>query len=431
MLLIGVVLWFVIGIYKLNVLFKDKHKSINIFLSFFLTISLLSFSYVLILFTGLNFMVYQILFTIIPFVFCIYKFRDIKSSLTLNPTLKTKELVLFLASIIGFTVLFFLSSNRWGDWDAWAIWSLHAKFLTHHTDFTLLFSENISWTHPDYPLMLPSIIGSIWKSLTRESALVPAFVAYIISLTFLLTIFASLRELKLNRLSIVVLLIFCFTNILVPFGNSQYADTLLSLFIVLPILLQNHLNTENFKPYIFLIGFFAASCCWIKNEGIVCFLIFSMLFLFYNFKKKKHLLYFSFGAFIPLLFVIYFKIRYAPSTDLISESEDNSLLQLFDSDRYIFILKYIVKNMTSAYSLIIVLIGLALIFNRNYFKSFAFKLLTCLLVAYFFVYVLTPKNLEWHLDTSLTRLLHHIFPVLIYTIMISFGKMKNLFYLKT
>jgi len=372
-------------------------------------------------------MLFQILFVTTPLLFIVYKFKQVRDSLNFKTDIKPKELILILTSILCFTVLFFLSTKRWGNWDAWAIWSLHAKYLTFDTDFVLLFSENINWSHPDYPLMLPSIIGSIWKSLSTDSALVPAFISYIFSLTFLLTIVSSLRQLNLNTFSVIALLIFCFTNILIPFGNTQYADTLLSLFILLPIVLLNHLNSDNQKPYLFLIGFFVASCSWIKNEGIVYLIIFSILFLIYHFNKKKHIIYYAFGVSVPLLFLIFFKLKYAPSSDLIADSNSNTFMQLFDINRYVFIIKYTFKTIFSSYSLIIVLLGIVIVFNRKYFKSFSFQIIACLFITYFMVYVLTPKNLEWHLNTSLTRLLHHIFPVLIYIALISFGKMKKSF----
>jgi len=427
MLLFGLALWIIVINFRLNLAFQNKQRALNVLISFFLSIALLSYSFTLSLFSGLNFMLFQALFTVTPLLLIIYKIKLVRDSLNFTSEIKNRELILLLTSILCFTVLFFLTTKRWGNWDAWAIWSLHAKYMTFDANFVLLFSEKIDWSHPDYPLMLPSIIGSIWKSLSTDSAMIPALISYVVSLTFLLTIVSSLRQLNLNTLSIIALLIFCFSNILIPFGSTQYADTLLSLFILLPIVLLNHLNYDNHNLYLFLIGFFVASCSWIKNEGIVYFIIFSVLFLIHNLRKKKYIIYYAFGVSVPLIFLIFFKLKYAPSSDLIADSSSNTLTQLFDLKRYVFIIKYIFKTIVSSYSLIIVLLGLVMIFNRNYLKSFAFQIITCLFISYFMVYILTPNNLEWHLNTSFTRLLHHIFPVLIYTTLISFGKMKKPF----
>ena len=46
-------------------------------------------------------------------------------------------------------------------------------------------------------------------------------------------------------------------------------------------------------------------------------------------------------------------------------------------------------------------------------KSFLLTAALCLgimLTGYFFIYVITPKNLDWHIRTSLNRLLLHLWP---------------------
>ena len=45
-----------------------------------------------------------------------------------------------------------------------------------------------------------------------------------------------------------------------------------------------------------------------------------------------------------------------------------------------------------------------------------------LFIAYFFIYVITPCDLKWHLETSFDRLLHQIMPALIYSIFYFSGK---------
>lgn len=62
-----------------------------------------------------------------------------------------------------------------------------------------------------------------------------------------------------------------------------------------------------------------------------------------------------------------------------------------------------------------------LFINYKYFKSFSFLVMASLTIAYFFVYVITPNDLKWHLATSFDRLVHQVFPVLMYSVFMSFG----------
>src|SRR5215472_7577163 len=59
-------------------------------------------------------------------------------------------------------------------WDAFAIWNLHARYLfrggEHWRDG---FSPLIPWSHPDYPLLLPSAVAHFWSLLGHETTAVP------------------------------------------------------------------------------------------------------------------------------------------------------------------------------------------------------------------------------------------------------------------
>ena len=43
-----------------------------------------------------------------------------------------------------------------------------------------------------------------------------------------------------------------------------------------------------------------------------------------------------------------------------------------------------------------------------------FGVLAIMLFGYYFIYIITPENQQWHLDTSLGRLLLHLWPALLF-----------------
>src|ERR1700682_5648010 len=56
-----------------------------------------------------------------------------------------------------------------GAWDAWSIWNLHARFLARGgAQWTVLFSKQLNWSQPGYPLLLPAIIAQFWTLLRSE-----------------------------------------------------------------------------------------------------------------------------------------------------------------------------------------------------------------------------------------------------------------------
>ena len=57
------------------------------------------------------------------------------------------------------------AAQRYGQWDAWAMWNLAAKYLSAPSQWQDMFL-NTKFNHPDYPLFLPSSVAFFSKLLT-------------------------------------------------------------------------------------------------------------------------------------------------------------------------------------------------------------------------------------------------------------------------
>jgi hypothetical protein len=85
-----------------------------------------------------------------------------------------------------------------GDgWDSVAIWNLHARFLflggDHWRDgFTTL----LSWSRPDYPLLVPASIAHFWTILGADAPIVPAVIALVFTFATAGLLFSSLLILR-------------------------------------------------------------------------------------------------------------------------------------------------------------------------------------------------------------------------------------------
>jgi hypothetical protein len=66
-----------------------------------------------------------------------------------------------------------------GDWDAWGIWNVKARFLLRGgaEGWTRLLAEVGGIQNPDYPLLLPLTVAQGWSVAGRETTLVPAAAA--------------------------------------------------------------------------------------------------------------------------------------------------------------------------------------------------------------------------------------------------------------
>src|SRR5688572_29095539 len=94
--------------------------------------------------------------------------------------------ILVLSGIAGTAIVLlaiYCLNQPHGEWDAWAIWNLHARFLfrggEHWRD---MFTGELFWSHTDYPFLLPAVLAGGWTLAGEETTTVPMF------FTFLFTI---------------------------------------------------------------------------------------------------------------------------------------------------------------------------------------------------------------------------------------------------
>ncbi len=336
-----------------------------------------------------------------------------------------KQSIIVSVSLLIISIVFTKRSFRWGDWDAWAIWNLHAEFLTDQDHWTNLFSNHLAWSHPDYPLLLPSIVGMTWKVFENITPVIPSIIAYFI---LICTLFSAYQTLKIKGAEIAGLIFFVLVAIDYRFvirAASQYSDTLLALFYLLTIILISLENYNN-KNIVIAIGFFSAASGWIKNEGLLFFVI-STFFYFLKSRNftMKFFMHYLLGAAIPLMMIIIFKMFYATSNDIVSGQSNGITEKLLDMNRYLITFKFIVTTLfTKNYILLILIFSLlAVLINRKTLEmKNEFAIIATLLIGYFMIYIVTPNDLVWHLTTSFDRLIHQIYPSLLFLILLTISK---------
>ena len=394
---------------------------LKIAVSVFVAMSFLSLSFSLFLFAGINFIIFEVCLIVLPLLIIVQKLKKSQRENVFFKSLKGfpfPVLVTILLGILLFSYRFFTNITRWGEWDAWAIWSQHAKFLSDADYFTNLFTNKIAWTHPDYPLMLPSLIAMVWKSFGNTLAIVPALLSYTIAFAMIVLIMSSFFEKKFWLSGVIITLLFSATSILFPYVLSQFSDTLLACFILLPFVVLNHLPQSKSVIGFILIGFLTATCVWIKNEGLMFFAIFSFCFAIKYYKERKIIGAYIIGMVFPLGVLAIFKIFFATPSDLLMV-KTNYWEKLSDRSRYEFIINFAAEYFIQNAVLLLCLLIIVLFLNRRFYTSLPFVVIALLFLSYLSAYVVSPYGLQWHMSTSFDRLVHQIIPAICYAIFFS------------
>lgn len=311
-----------------------------------------------------------------------------------------------------------------GDWDALAIWNLKARFLFWPDGWVRAFSPEIGWSHPDYPLLLPAFNARTWIWLGDRSWVAPAATG----LAFLLLAVALAAVSAYRQRGWVPALV---AGVLVcgvahqSLGFNQYADMPLALyFLAANALLLESAHRPGTRGPLVLAGLAAGAMVWTKNEGwaMLAALLASEAFVAWRDRLplsevRSRALAFGAGL-VPLAgTTVLFKLTLAPANDLVEGVAWGALL---DPGRLGTILGSVTGSLLSygpfRLPLAVVLLALVLVLGvavppalRSAATSLAVRL-PLVVAAYCAAFLVTPYPLEWHLSTTLERLLSQLLP---------------------
>lgn len=331
-----------------------------------------------------------------------------------------------------FAFIFTLPITRW---DAFLIWFLKAKafYLDGGVNSAFFFNGSFAYSHHDYPLLLPLSITWIYTALggaddTLAKVIYPlAYLSLLSIFHFTLKDFASKRAALLFTalLSLTPIVLVHSAGFLLKIGplNSGdfvgYADIILSVYFLGAGSFLYLYSLKGDKRYLVLSALFLAMGAWTKNEGLpfagLGFLAIAVNTAGGDRKWALRALAFAIIAAFNLPWAVYKKAYGLHSeytgniTAAVIGANLGRLKLIFGrSAEYLFLTPSLFSFAWYAY-----FASLTVNLRANMKKPLATLNALVLLQfsTYVFVYVITPLDLEWHLGTSLERLLLHLLPL--------------------
>jgi len=327
-----------------------------------------------------------------------------------------------------------------GYWDGFAIWNMHARFI---------YRDGANWKNgiqrtflPDYPLLTPMLTARLWRYAGQDAPEAGAMlgIAFVLSGIAVLTL--TLSQLREKSLAALIAVILLGTPNYLEHGTSQYADVPLSVFILCTIaLICFYFQHEGGRRGLLVLAGFTAGCAgWTKNEGLLFIAATCGVLLLPSLRKPaatfRRFAPFSAGLLIPLAAIVFFKLTVAPPNYMLQGRQSQELIrQMLDSGRHIAILRSFVSTawtfgLWTVQPLIPLLafIGLRKI-DRETLQSFGWLtgigIILLVLAGYYVVFLATPIPLQYHLESTLDRLLLHLWPS--FLLLISLPSMGNRF----
>jgi len=331
-----------------------------------------------------------------------------------NEILKKENLSLkFFFIAINLFLFFDLAYNLEIGWDGLAIWIFKTNNFYNGYSYFNLFEQEIA--PEQYPHLGSYTWAFFWKnSLIEKEYFGRLFYQYI----YVVSVFVIANSIKtFSKLKIIVT-IFCLILLSQDYDNTLqgYQDYLLFSLLIFAGKLIQTITSRNNTNNLLLNNFFLLSVLiipWIKNEGV--FYSFFLIILFFL-SKTTYLVKFIFSCLAILNIGLHaFIVKFIYKLDSLYQFSFNTILLLFKNFdisnlaikiSYIFL--YLFHGFTKYPISILYLLGILYIvkykkitYQNKFF--FIFFLMQCLFI--FGIYILSPADLVWHLQTSIKRLI--------------------------
>ena len=373
---------------------KDSfHEKIALVLSFLILNNYLLLS--------LNFP--QLLIKINFLIFLVTVFIFYSKNFLENPFLK-----------IFFLFIIFISlGTPTFEWDPRSIWLFHAKRIFYDQSIFSIGDNYAAFSHNEYSSLAPAFASSLAFLVGHWNEVFPKLSFSLMFLPPLILTYAFLKDTQY----LIFLSIVFFT--IGKFLFNGWTDGLVAIYFGLSAFLMYLLffiDTNFFKNRLlfYLLAFcFFISLTLIKNEGIaLLFILFATTFIIKLYKgqlgKDISKLVFLSISFLPVIFWKFFCYSkgigdYYINTNILL----NLLPRLDDLNNYKLISYFLLLNEKFLVALIFFFVSSWVKWNRNLF-SFVLIITIMYIFILFFIYLSTPFDFYWQLDSSAARVIRSL-----------------------
>jgi hypothetical protein len=311
-----------------------------------------------------------------------------------------------------------------GEWDAWAVWNARARALFWSLPAPGVDASVIPvLAHPDYPELLPASIARAWTFAGVDAVSVPVALAAMFAGAAALLAGASIRRRSTTALGLLTAAFILASPALVNWTWSQGADVPLSFYFLLTCVLAASAVTTRAGSLWAFAGLSAGLSAWTKNEGVVFLCVVAVVAAIWTWRAGKFsLAAFAAGATPALLVLLAFKLTVTHGNELIAAQSLNRAVAVFTWDRISMIGQAMGRELWYGGASTIGALPVLVLFvavngapgHRVPGARLTLVILTLMLAAYALVYVLTPRDLAWHLRSSLDRLILQLMPSIVW-----------------
>jgi hypothetical protein len=290
-------------------------------------------------------------------------------------------------------------------WDARSIWFFHAKRIFFDDNLYAQLDHYAPWSHNDYPILVPAVAASLAKGVGYWNEVFPRLSLLCVLLPIFLVFRSLLPQNDLYHLWLVGVLLLCS-----PLGGTSnllngYMDSILALyFSAASLLLAGIYLNGDISPKVnyILLGALVATLPLIKNEGLLASAVI-LAALVPRLKKEFWKCALVCLAILPygVLWKYQVHLQRIP-TDLFTAGILQRGVSRLTHPGELFL---IAKHFLNSSGIYVLLLGIVFVRFVEKKRAWIPSVFAVLLYgsAILFVYMITPMDLQWHLEKSAGR----------------------------
>ena len=411
---VQLILFLILSIFPLNKLTTpETYKNLENSSFNCIMINIVILLFIFLVFSFFNFNLIKLLI----FIIILYSplFIIFLNKINKNFSSKKNFDLFFFFIFINFIFFLNLAYNLEIGWDGLATWIFKSNLFYNNKNYFDLFNENI--TFKQYPHLGSYTWAFFWKNSFMDKEYFGRLFFKYIYLVSLFVIAISIKNISNFKKIIIV---FCLILLTQDYDNTLegyqeyllfsilvFAGKLIQIIVTKP---QSQKNKFNILFFFLLLNTLLLP--WIKNEGFFYSIFISLIFLFVKTRFLNKILFFLF-SFCNLIYQTII-IKFIYKLDSIFQISLDSIfmfifkINFFDFFSKIFYITLYFVHGILKYPIAIIYILSILYIVRFKKIAYAYKLFviffTLNILFIYGVYLLTPHDLIWHLQTTVKRL---------------------------
>ncbi|HYR43774.1 MAG TPA: hypothetical protein VER98_12160 [Terriglobia bacterium] len=368
--------------------------------------------------------------------------RGLRNGTKAQPSNRFYILIFAIVAILaGAALIFDLDFAKHAGGDALVIWNLRARLIatSRTTPLSAILDRVFLGFHPDYPLLLPALVARGWQYTGRGTLVIPLALASLFTIATVGIAVAGLRQISTYSQSWIAGCILAGTPFLLGIGAAQFADIVVCCFMTAAVVLYGMYDLDlAFSRLPFLAGMAASAAACTKNEGILFVLVLLTSRIAVAFVRRtwtrswREMLEFAAGASLGLLTLLIFKLTYSPPSEIVWAITAQKLMAGMTNNQLNLTILRGFRNSLNFGQWYLNPIPLMAIHAAVAWKPApastkiapwftATFVLIGMLCGYYILYLVSPYDVEWHIQSSLDRLLVQLWPtcVVAYSVLAS------------